>query len=141
MNDLSSNRKATLREAIDFIREKTDLERRFTEMKQWDLDEFLEFVEEYLHDNGDCTQWIEQPFKDYDGIDIAVISVMQYQGLFWVIIPEREASGYFYSLEPAVLEAEDFIHEVFDEEAYEEYHALCKSWETEPKTTWQINSE
>ena len=48
-------------------------------MKQWDLDEFLEFVEEYLHDNGDCAQWIEQPFKDYDGIDIAVISVMQYE--------------------------------------------------------------
>lgn len=66
---------------------------------------------------------------------------MQYQGLFWVTVPEDEPSGFFYSLEPAVLEAEGFIHETFDEEAYEEDHALCKYWETLPKTTWQINSE
>ena len=54
MNDLSSNRKATLREATGFMRKNTDLEKRFTEMKQRDLDEFLEFVEEYIFDNGDC---------------------------------------------------------------------------------------
>ena len=124
---------------LGFLKSKTDLYSRFLDSDAEKEYDFINFCYEKIWDDAQIIQWLEFPFSYYDGIDVCIINVCEYQGIFFVIPgPEHEPKGYFFNREEAVNAAEQHISELYDESAYEEYYASQKANGEEPKDEWNF---
>lgn len=136
---------------FEFLQERTDLFQRFYPTKdstQNDFqtntvkqNDFINFCHDVIENEAEIVQWREYPYSYYDSIDVCIVSVCEYQGIFFVIPGlEHDRLGYFLTLEAAVEAAEMHIGEVYDEAAYQEYYAQQKANGAKPLDTWTYKS-
>ena len=77
--------------------------------------------DEVVFDEASALKTYTVAYRDYDEVDTYDVFIIEYSGVYFVILgPENELIGYFFDLNGATEAAEQYVAEVYDEQAENE---------------------
>jgi len=107
---------------LEYLHNKTDLVRRYEGRDaSFSGHSLAEFCDEVVFDEASALKTYTVAYRYYDEVDTYDVLIMEYPGVYFVILgPENEPIGYFFDLNEATETAEQYVAEVYDEQAENE---------------------